>query len=84
MYRKFGHLEVIGYSYSMFVECVDTRKSTFDYVVLLVRRAILCIHHRSWIYNMLWDYTIQDNLLWNFILGLGIVNIITVYCDNST
>jgi len=34
-YRKSDHLEVIGYTYSDFADCVDTRKSTFGYVYLL-------------------------------------------------
>jgi len=34
-YRKSYHLEVIGYTDSDFVGCVDTRKSTFGYVYLL-------------------------------------------------
>jgi len=39
-YRKSHHLEVIGYTDSDFVGCVDTRKSTFGYVYLLAGRAI--------------------------------------------
>jgi len=39
-YRKSDHLEVIGYTYSNFVSCMDTRKSTFGYVYLLARGAI--------------------------------------------
>jgi len=34
-YRKFSCLEVISYIDSNFVGCMDTRKSTFDYVYLL-------------------------------------------------
>ncbi|XP_068497891.1 secreted RxLR effector protein 161-like [Phaseolus vulgaris] len=34
-YRKFDHLEVIGYTNSDFAGCMDTRKSTFGYVYLL-------------------------------------------------
>ena len=36
-YKRFNHLELIGYSDSDFVGCVDTRKSTLDFVFLLVR-----------------------------------------------
>ena len=39
-YRKSDHLEVIGYSDSDFVGCVDTRKSTFGYTFLLAGGAI--------------------------------------------
>ena len=34
-YRKFGHLEVIGYTNSNFVNCMDIKKLTFGYVYLL-------------------------------------------------
>jgi len=40
MYRKSDHLEVIGYTNSNFVGCMDTRKFTFGYVYLLVGGAI--------------------------------------------
>jgi len=39
-YKRSDHLEVIGYTYSDFAGCVDTRKSTFGYVYLLVGGAI--------------------------------------------
>jgi len=41
-YRKSGHLKVIGYSDSDYPRCVDSRKSTFGYVYLLVGGAISC------------------------------------------
>ncbi|XP_074371016.1 secreted RxLR effector protein 161-like [Apium graveolens] len=40
-YRKFDHLEIIGYSDSDFGGCKDERKSTSGYVYLLVGGAIL-------------------------------------------
>jgi len=39
-YKRFDHLEVIGYSNSDFVGCVDTRKSTLVYVFLLAEGAV--------------------------------------------
>ncbi|KAA0033349.1 Retrovirus-related Pol polyprotein from transposon TNT 1-94 [Cucumis melo var. makuwa] len=39
-YKRSDHLEVIGYSYSDFFGCVDTRKSTFGYLFLLAEGAI--------------------------------------------
>jgi len=39
-YRKSDHLEVIGYINSDIVGCMDTRKSAFGYVYLLVRGTI--------------------------------------------
>ncbi|KAL5537797.1 hypothetical protein UlMin_043105 [Ulmus minor] len=40
-YRRSSHLKVIGYSDSDYVECVDTKKSTFGYLFLLDGGAIL-------------------------------------------
>ena len=40
IYRRSGHLEVIRYTYSDFVGCIDIRKSTFGYVYLLAEGAI--------------------------------------------
>ena len=40
MYIISNHLEVIGYSNSNFVGCIDNRKSTFGYLFLLGERAI--------------------------------------------
>ncbi|XP_057962275.1 secreted RxLR effector protein 161-like [Malania oleifera] len=40
IYQMSDHLEVVGYSDSYFVGCVDTRKFTFGYVYLLARGAI--------------------------------------------
>jgi len=39
-YKRSGHLEVIGHTDSDFAGCIDTRKSTFGYVYLLVGGAI--------------------------------------------
>ena len=39
-YRRSDHLEVIGYSDSDFVEYVDTRKFTLNYVFLLAKGAV--------------------------------------------
>ena len=39
-YRRSDHLEVIGYSDSDYVGCVDTRKSTCGYLYLLAGGAI--------------------------------------------
>ena len=33
-YRKYDHLEAIGYTDSDFTDCMDTRKSTLGYVYL--------------------------------------------------
>ncbi|XP_060216353.1 secreted RxLR effector protein 161-like [Lycium barbarum] len=39
-YRRSDHLDVIGYSDSDYVGCVDTRKSAFGYLFLLAGGAI--------------------------------------------
>ena len=39
-YRKYDHLEVIGYTNLDFANCMDTRKFTFDYVYLLAEGPI--------------------------------------------
>jgi len=39
-YKRSDHLEVIGYTDSDFAGCINTRKSTFGYVYLLVGEAI--------------------------------------------
>ena len=35
MFKKSDHLKVIGYSYSDFARCVNSRKFTFGYLFLL-------------------------------------------------
>jgi len=95
-YRRFDHLEVIGYSDSDFVGCVDTRKSTLGFVFLLAKGAVSWKSAKSVVvastkeakFVARFEATIQANWLQNIILGLGIVNSIArplkMYCDNST
>ena len=40
MYKRANNLEVVGYSDSDFVGCVDLRKSTSGYIFILVSEAI--------------------------------------------
>ena len=40
-YKKSNHLEVIGYLDSDYASCVDPRKSTFNYMLMLAGGAIL-------------------------------------------
>ena len=40
-YKRSNHLEVIGYLDSDYAGCADPRKSTFYYMFLLARGAIL-------------------------------------------
>jgi len=96
-YRKYDHLEVIGYTDSDFVGCVDTRKSTFGYVYLLaggaiswksVKQTIIVASTMEAEFVACFEATFQANWLWNFISGLGVVDNISkplkIYCDNST
>ena len=95
-YKRSGHLEVIGYTYSDFAGCVDTRKSTFGYVYLLAGGAISWKSAKQIViaastmeaeFVACFEATVQANWLQNFVSGLGIVNSIAkplrIYCDNS-
>jgi len=95
-YRKFDHLEVIGYTDSDFTSCVDTRKSTFGYVYLLVggaiswksaKQSVIVVSTMEAKFVACFEATVQANWLQNFISGLGVVDSISkplkIYCDNS-
>ncbi|GAA0183715.1 hypothetical protein LIER_31080 [Lithospermum erythrorhizon] len=94
-YKRSNHLEVVGYTDSDFTGCMDTRKSTFDYLFLLAEGAI---SWKSAKQSVIVAFTMEAEFvacfmatnhgLWlrNFISGLGIVDIIVkslkIYCDN--
>ena len=95
-YRKFDHLEVIGYTDSDFAGCVDTRKSTFGYVYLLAggaiswksaKQSVIAASTMEVEFVACVEATVQANWLRNFISGLGVVDSISkplkIYCDNS-
>ena len=87
---------VVGYSYSNFTGCVDTRKSTFDYLFLLVggaiswkmaKQSIIVASTMETKFVACFDATTVHGLwLQNFISGLRIVDSIAkplrIYCDN--
>jgi len=94
--KRSNHLEVIGYSDSDFVGCVDSRKSTFSYLFLLAGGAISWKSAKQTIiasstmeaeFVACFEATVHGLWLQNFISGLGIVDTITkplkIYCDNS-
>jgi len=94
-YRKLDHLEVIGYSDSDYVGCVDSRKSTFGYVYLLVGGAISWKSAKQLViatstmeaeFVACFEATVHALWLRNFVLRLGIVDSIArplrIYCDN--
>ncbi|XP_074301184.1 secreted RxLR effector protein 161-like [Silene latifolia] len=95
-YKRSNNLEVIGYSDSDYAGCVDSRKSTFGYLFLLVEGAVSWKSGRQFVIatsNMeaefvaCFEATIHALWLRNFISGLGIVDSIAkplrIYCDNS-
>nr|CAN61348.1 hypothetical protein VITISV_007257 [Vitis vinifera] len=75
-YKRFDHLDVVGYSSSDFAGCLDSRKSTSGYVFLLAKEAIS------------WKSAKQTLAIWLrcFISRLEVVDSISkslrIYCDN--
>lgn len=95
-YKRSDHLEVIGYSYSDFSRCVDTRKFTFGYLFLLAGGAISWKSAKQTVipastmkaeFIACFEATVHGLWLRNFILELGIVDTISkplkIYCNNS-
>ncbi|TYJ96195.1 Retrovirus-related Pol polyprotein from transposon TNT 1-94 [Cucumis melo var. makuwa] len=95
-YKRFDHLEVIGYSDSNFFGCVDIRKSTFGYLFLLVEGAISWKSAKQSViaastmeaeFVACFEATVHGLWLQNFISELGIVDGIVKplrsYCDHS-
>ena len=94
-YRRYDHLDMIGYSNSNFANCFDFRKSTSKYVFLLVEGVI---SWRSVKQTLVASSTMEvefvscfeatSNAIWlrSFILGLQVVDSISkplrIYCDN--
>ncbi|KAA0031872.1 Retrovirus-related Pol polyprotein from transposon TNT 1-94 [Cucumis melo var. makuwa] len=95
-YKRSDHLEVIGYSNSDFTGCVNTRKSTFDYLFLLAEGAISWKSARQSIitastmkaeFLACFEAIVHGLWLRNFTSRLGIVDSIIkplrIYCDES-
>ena len=96
-FRRSDSLEVTGYSNSDFVGCIDSRKSTFGYLFMLVGGAISQKSAKQTIiasstmeaeFVVCFEATVHGLWLRNFISGLGIVNsvskLLRIYCDNCT
>ncbi|WVZ07203.1 hypothetical protein V8G54_020549 [Vigna mungo] len=94
-YRKSDHLEVIGYSDSDYVGCVDSRKSTFGYVYLLAGGAIswksakqsfIATSTMEAEFVACFEATVHALWLRNFVSRLDIIDSIArpikIYCDN--
>ncbi|XP_047266247.1 secreted RxLR effector protein 161-like [Capsicum annuum] len=95
-YRRFDHLDVVGYSDSNYVGCVDTRKFTFGYLFLLAggaiswksaKQSVIAASTMEVEFVACFEATVQVNWLRNFISGLGLVDNIArplkIYCDNT-
>ncbi|RVW84092.1 Retrovirus-related Pol polyprotein from transposon TNT 1-94 [Vitis vinifera] len=96
MYRRTNNLEVVGYSDSNFVGCVDSRKSTSGCIFILAGEAI---SWRSVKQTLTATSTIEAEFIscfeatshgvWlkSFIFGLRVMDSISrplsIYCDNS-
>ncbi|XP_052734062.1 secreted RxLR effector protein 161-like [Vigna angularis] len=94
-YKRSDHLEVIGYSDSNYAGCVDSRKSTFGYVYLLVGRAISWKSAKQSViatstmeaeFVACFEATVHALWLRNFVSRLDIIDNIArpirIYCDN--
>ena len=95
-YRRSDHLEVIGYSDSDYVGCVDTQKSTCGYLFLLagwaiswnsVKQSVIATSTMEAEFVACFEAMVQAKWLRNFISALGIVDSIArplkIYYDNS-
>ncbi len=94
-FRRSNSLEVTGYSDSDFARCIDSRKSTFSYLFMLVAGAISWTSAKQTIiasstmeaeFVACSEAIVHGLWLQNFISGLGIVDSIfkplRIYCDN--
>jgi len=95
-YKKFDHIEVISYTDSDFVNCMNTRKSIFGYVYLLVggaiswksvKQSVIVASTMKVEFIACFEATIQANWLRKFILELEVADSVAkslkFYCDNS-
>ena len=95
-YKRFDHLDVVGYSDSDFAGCLDSRKSTSGYVFLLVggsiswrsaKQTLVATSTTEAKFVSCFEATSQAIWLRSFISGLQVVDSISkplrIYCDNS-
>ena len=96
-YKHSDQFEIVGYSDSDFMGCIDSMKSTFGYVFMLAGGAVSWKSAKQTItasstmeaeFIACHEATSQAIWLRNFIEGLQIMDSISrpimVYCDNST
>ncbi|XP_033508918.1 secreted RxLR effector protein 161-like [Nicotiana tomentosiformis] len=86
IYRRSKNLEVVGYSDSDSVRCIDTRKSTFGYLFQLAegaisrksaKQSVIATSTMDAEFLACFEVTIHALWLQNFISGLGVVDTIT-------
>ena len=96
MYRQTDNLEVIGYSDSDFVGCVDSRKSTSGYIFMMAggavswrsaKQTLIATSTMEAEFVSCFEATLHGVWLKSFISGLRIMDSISkplrIYCDNS-
>ena len=96
MYRQTDNLEIIGYSYSDFVGCVDSYKSTAGYIFMFVGGAVswrgakqtsIATSTMEVEFVSCFEATLYGVWMKSFIFGLRIVVSISkplkLFCDNS-
>jgi transposase InsO family protein len=96
MYRRTNNLEVIGYSDSDFVGCVDSRKSTSGYTFMMAggavswrsaKQTLIATSTMEAEFVSCFEATLHGVWLKSFISGLRIMDSISkplrMYCDNS-
>ncbi|RVW72869.1 Retrovirus-related Pol polyprotein from transposon TNT 1-94 [Vitis vinifera] len=96
MYRRTSNLEVVGYSDSDFAGCVDSRKSTSEYIFILaggaiswrsVKQTMTATSTMEAEFISCFEATSHGVWLKSFISGLRVMDSISrplsIYCDNS-
>ncbi|KAL0378762.1 UNVERIFIED_CONTAM: Secreted RxLR effector protein [Sesamum radiatum] len=96
MYRRTENLEVVGYSDSDFVGCVDSRKSTYGYIFMIFSRAVSWKSAKQTLiatstmkaeFVSCFEATSHEVWLKSFISGIRIMDSISrplrIYSDNS-
>ena len=95
-YRLTDTLEVVGFSNSNYVGCVDDKKSTFGYIFRMaegvvswksVKQTLTTSSTIEVEYVVCYEATCHAIWLWNFISALQVVHFISrplkLFCDNS-
>ena len=95
-YRRSDHLEIMGYFDSNFAGCLDSRRSTSGYIFMLaggavswksVKESLTASSTMEAEFIVCYEASNQAIWLWNFIIGLRIVDGIDmplkINCDNK-